>query len=72
MYWIINYCYNFLLWVSPASVIYILEKGTEKGWIGIEGVQVLIEQGLWQFEKWTVRRAPRNIIEENVYKKYDM
>ncbi|RIA91003.1 Shikimate dehydrogenase [Glomus cerebriforme] len=49
----------------------LLKKGDEKEWIGVEGVQVLIEQGLCQFEKWTGRKAPRNIIEEIVYKKYD-
>ncbi|GBC05867.1 hypothetical protein RclHR1_06490002 [Rhizophagus clarus] len=49
----------------------LLEKGAEKGWIGVEGIQVLIEQGLCQFEEWTGRRAPRNIIEENVYRKYN-
>ncbi|PKY14291.1 pentafunctional AROM polypeptide [Rhizophagus irregularis] len=49
----------------------LLEKGAENGWIGVEGVQVLIEQGLCQFEEWTGRRAPRNIIEGNVHRKYN-
>ncbi|CAG8560014.1 38662_t:CDS:2 [Gigaspora margarita] len=48
----------------------LLKKGEEKGWIGIEGIQLLIEQGIHQFERWTGKNAPRNIIEEITLKKY--
>ncbi|CAG8705222.1 4056_t:CDS:1, partial [Cetraspora pellucida] len=48
----------------------LLKKGEEKGWIGIEGIQLLIEQGIHQFKKWTGKIAPRNIVEENTLKKY--
>ncbi|CAI2167751.1 3888_t:CDS:2 [Funneliformis geosporum] len=49
----------------------LLIKGDENGWIGIEGIQVLIEQGVWQFKNWTGRKAPKNIICQNVYQKYN-
>ncbi|CAG8526249.1 3567_t:CDS:2 [Scutellospora calospora] len=49
----------------------LLKKGEEKGWIGIEGIQILIEQGIHQFEKWTKRKAPRNFIKDNTLEKYN-
>jgi len=50
----------------------LLIKGNEKGWICIEGIQVLIEQGVWQFKSWIGINAPRNIICKNVYEKYNL
>ncbi|CAG8543766.1 7219_t:CDS:2, partial [Ambispora gerdemannii] len=48
----------------------LLEKAEhEHGWIGVEGVQVLIEQGIWQFELWTGRRAPRDSMTQKVLEK---
>ncbi|RHZ89728.1 hypothetical protein Glove_11g33 [Diversispora epigaea] len=49
-----------------------LEKSESMGWHGIEGIRVLIEQGIFQFEKWTGRRAPKELMEEEVMKKYNL
>ncbi|KAJ3073744.1 3-dehydroquinate dehydratase (3-dehydroquinase) [Podochytrium sp. JEL0797] len=43
---------------------------TNVSWSYVEGVEVLIEQGLEQFTRWTGRRAPRKVIEEAVYTNY--
>ncbi|CAG8562634.1 3719_t:CDS:1, partial [Acaulospora colombiana] len=49
----------------------LIKKCKSRGWHTIEGIQVLMEQGFWQFEAWTGRRAPREIIEEEVMKSYE-
>ncbi|CAG8605737.1 10518_t:CDS:2, partial [Diversispora eburnea] len=49
-----------------------LEKSESMGWHGIEGIRILIEQGIFQFEKWTGKRAPREFMEEEVMKKYNI
>ncbi|KAJ3298949.1 3-dehydroquinate dehydratase (3-dehydroquinase) [Rhizoclosmatium sp. JEL0117] len=43
---------------------------TNISWSYVEGVEILIEQGLEQFTRWTGRRAPRKVIEETVYANY--
>ncbi|CAG8573350.1 540_t:CDS:2 [Ambispora leptoticha] len=49
----------------------LLEKAErEHGWMGVEGIQVLLEQGFWQFELWTGRKAPRNLMTQKVLEKY--
>ncbi|KAJ3384309.1 3-dehydroquinate dehydratase (3-dehydroquinase) [Entophlyctis sp. JEL0112] len=39
-------------------------------WSCVEGVEVLVEQGLEQFSRWTGRTAPRKAIEDAVYANY--
>ncbi|KAI8612473.1 EPSP synthase-domain-containing protein [Chytriomyces sp. MP71] len=43
---------------------------TNISWSYVEGVEILIEQGLEQFARWTGRIAPRKAIEEAVYAAY--
>ncbi|RUS22721.1 hypothetical protein BC937DRAFT_87603 [Endogone sp. FLAS-F59071] len=50
----------------------LLKAAESKGWKTIEGIQVLIEQGYWQFERWTGKRAPRAKIAREVLAKYDL
>jgi pentafunctional AROM polypeptide len=40
-------------------------------WSEVPGIDVLVEQGLEQFLRWTGRSAPRGVMEEAVYKKYN-
>lgn len=47
-----------------------LETATQNGWAGIEGVQVLIAQGLEQFKAWTGMQPPASAIAKAVYAFY--
>jgi len=49
----------------------LLELAKEKGWSTVSGVEVLIEQGEEQFERWTGRRPPSREIAKNVWGKYE-
>lgn len=42
----------------------------DQGWIGVDGVHVLLEQGRAQFKLWTGRRAPKKATETAVLEAY--
>lgn len=50
----------------------LLLQAERKGWSCVEGIEVLISQGIAQFEIWTGKRAPIDKIEEEVLKKYEL
>ncbi|KAI7861702.1 EPSP synthase-domain-containing protein [Spinellus fusiger] len=50
----------------------LLLQAERKGWSCVEGIEVLIEQGVAQFEIWTGKRAPVDRIEAQVMKKYEL
>jgi pentafunctional AROM polypeptide len=50
----------------------LLLQAERKGWSCVEGIEVLISQGIAQFEIWTGKRAPVDKIEEEVLKKYEL
>ncbi|KAF8603719.1 Shikimate dehydrogenase [Ceratobasidium sp. AG-I] len=41
------------------------------GWVGVRGVDILCEQGFYQFEAWTGRKAPRAAMKAKVISLYD-
>ncbi|CAE6445533.1 unnamed protein product [Rhizoctonia solani] len=41
------------------------------GWIGVRGVDILCEQGFYQYEAWTGRKAPRAAMKAKVISLYD-
>ncbi|GAA5922264.1 hypothetical protein JCM1841_001387 [Sporobolomyces salmonicolor] len=41
------------------------------GWIGVPGIQMLLEQGFWQSAMWTGRRPPKGVIRKAVLSAYD-
>jgi len=50
----------------------LLLQAERKGWSCVEGIEVLISQGIAQFEIWTGKRAPVDKIEAEVLKKYEL
>ncbi|SCV70708.1 BQ2448_3470 [Microbotryum intermedium] len=42
-----------------------------EGWVGIPGIQMLLEQGYWQSKMWTGRRPPKTVIAETVLEAYE-
>ncbi|KAI8993294.1 EPSP synthase-domain-containing protein [Pilobolus umbonatus] len=49
----------------------LLLQAERKGWSCVEGIEVLISQGIAQFEIWTGKHAPIPAIEQEIFKKYD-
>ncbi|KAI9483923.1 MAG: EPSP synthase-domain-containing protein [Benjaminiella poitrasii] len=50
----------------------LLRQAERKGWSCVEGIEVLISQGIAQFEIWTGKHAPVEKIEEEVLKRYEL
>ncbi|KAI8988454.1 hypothetical protein BDF20DRAFT_815668 [Mycotypha africana] len=50
----------------------LLLQAERKGWLCIEGIEILIAQGIAQFEIWTGKHAPVDKIEEEVLKRYEL
>ncbi|KAF4333875.1 quinate repressor [Fusarium beomiforme] len=57
-------------WLSSPTGGVAIESLAEKGWIPVDGLQVLPEQGMMQFELFTTRRAPATVMREEVFKAY--
>ncbi|KAJ2838983.1 3-dehydroquinate dehydratase (3-dehydroquinase) [Coemansia sp. 'formosensis'] len=49
----------------------LLEAAKRHGWSVVSGIDVLIEQGIHQMEKWTHLTAPTKIMAEAAYAKYN-
>jgi len=49
----------------------LAEQKKHLGWVGVEGIEVLLEQGYEQFKLWTGRRAPRRAVREKVLEIYE-
>ncbi|KAI8059587.1 hypothetical protein BC940DRAFT_247460 [Gongronella butleri] len=50
----------------------LLLQAERKGWSCVEGIEVLISQGIAQFEIWTGKHAPMQKMEQEVLKKYEL
>jgi pentafunctional AROM polypeptide len=42
----------------------------QPGWSCVQGIDVLIEQGLWQFKYWTGCKAPQHMMLTRVQQAY--
>ena len=48
-----------------------LAKEANENWVAVPGLDVLLEQGYVQFEKWTARRCPKDSVAAKVRSKYN-
>lgn len=46
------------------------QKMSNRGWISVHGLEVLPEQGIAQFELFTGRRAPENVMRSRTSASY--
>ncbi|PVU95144.1 hypothetical protein BB561_002019 [Smittium simulii] len=44
----------------------LLEQSSKKGWVTVSGFQVLVDQGIEQFERWTQTSAPQSDMQQAV------
>jgi len=57
---------------KPAETpLLALARRVAPTWATVRGVEVLLEQGYAQFERWTGRRCPREIVREKVLEWYN-
>lgn len=57
--------------IALASQVSATAETLGTPWACVRGVDILIAQGLAQFELWTGRRAPRRVVRENVMAFYE-
>ncbi|KAL0563412.1 hypothetical protein V5O48_018655 [Marasmius crinis-equi] len=55
---------------KPIETPLLKLAASQSNWAKAQGVEVLLQQGYRQFEVWTGRRAPREIISKVVWEKY--
>jgi shikimate-5-dehydrogenase len=52
------------------KLISLARQKKDHGWITVEGIDLLLEQGYEQFQLWTGRRAPMAAVRRKVYESY--
>jgi pentafunctional AROM polypeptide len=57
--------------VTPLLALVEQRKSQGSPWVGVEGIEVLLEQGYELCKMWTGRRAPRKQVREKVLEVYN-
>jgi len=53
------------------KLLSLAEKKKDQGWVCVEGIELLLEQGYEQFKIFTGRRAPKKVVREKVLEIYE-
>jgi len=56
---------------QPISEGFLLLGGKAAPWVGVEGIEILLEQGYEQVRLWTSRRAPKARIRNDVLREFE-
>jgi pentafunctional AROM polypeptide len=53
------------------KLLALVERKKDQGWVSVEGIELLLEQGYEQFKIFTGRRAPKKVVREKVLEMYE-
>jgi pentafunctional AROM polypeptide len=53
------------------KLLALSEKKKDQGWVSVEGIELLLEQGYKQFKIFTGRRVPKKVVRQKVLEMFE-